>query len=70
MEATPFASAGIQPAAGEATLEWQIEYVQKSLELFRVDATIQELVDCRSRNERLIEWYRGRRQLLAEELGL
>ena len=68
MEATPFAIASTQ--AGDRTLDQQFDYVQKSLDLFRVDATLQELESCGSRNQTLLEWYRGRRAYLAEELGL
>ena len=67
MNATPVAS---QAQAGNLTLEQQIEVLQKRLELLRVDAVLQEFEACRSRNERLIAWFRGRRLFLAQELGL
>jgi len=69
MEATPVASqAGTQ--AGDLSVEHRVEELQKRLELLRVDAVLHEFEACRSRNERLIAWFRGRRTFLAQELGL
>lgn len=69
MEATLVApQAGTQ--AGNPVLEQALNELQKRLELLRVDATLTEFEACRSRNERLITWYRGRRAALAQELGL
>jgi hypothetical protein len=68
MNATPVAQAG--PQAEILTAEQWLDRTQKALELMRVDSTITELNDSRHPNERLIEWYRGRRAVLAGELGL
>ena len=68
MNATSVAQAGTQ--AVNVSFEQALDVLQKRLELLRVDATLMEFEACRSRNERLIEWYRGRRLALARELGL
>jgi hypothetical protein len=69
MSATPVAQAG-PPIAGNPSIEQALDVLQKRLELLRVDATLMEFEACRSRNERLITWYRGRRAVLAHELAL
>jgi len=66
MEPTPTAAFNAVPLS----VDQAIEVLQKRLELLRVDATLMEFEVCGSRNERLLAWYRGRRGLLAQELGL
>ena len=56
--------------AGQLSADQWIARTRASLELLRCDSTIAALQDCRVPNERLIEWYRGRRAVLAMELGL
>jgi hypothetical protein len=76
MQATPVAQAG--PQAGQLSAEKWIARTRASLELFRLDGILGELLGMaplrsevmnRAR-ERLIEWYRSRRAVLAQELGL
>jgi hypothetical protein len=69
MNATPVAQAGAQAGILTTTEQW-LDRTQKALELMRVDATVTELLNSKWRNERLIAWYRGRRTVLAQELGL
>jgi len=66
METTPVAASHAAPLS----IADAIDVLQKRLELLRVDATLTEFEACGSRNERLLAWYRGRRGLLAQELGL
>lgn len=66
MDATPVA-----PTA-QLTAEQWIARTEKALELMRVTDTIGELLESppQIRNERLIQWYRARRAVLAAELDL
>ena len=42
---------------------------EKACELLRCDAVLDELQACRSNNNKLINWFLDRRNLLASELG-
>jgi len=66
MPSTPIAAS----SDADPPFEHLLEDLQKRLELMRTDSVLQELEACRSRNERLIAWFRGRRLVLARELGL
>lgn len=74
MNATAVAQAG--PQAGTPDADTALtRRLNASIELFRIDATLHELEampPCRDASHRgcLIKWYRGRRAVLAKELGL